>query len=210
MDFGFTHNFAVVLAGLDGHRLFIIDVLSVSHLELNEKLLVCKNYLDYDPTVYPDPAYPSDIKTFRRAGFRCKSFTKDVLAGIDSVRIKLAPGLGKPPELFLLGGDEGCELLADRLSKYHWVLDEAGRPTNVPDEESDDECDALRYMCQNLFGPKGKPVAASIGGTTLSQDGKELIQQRDSLMTERIRSLTDGSAPSSIIKGKKGSFIFEV
>jgi hypothetical protein len=210
MDFGFTHNFATVLAGLDGHRLFIFDVQAVAGLELNEKIGICKPYLDYDPTVYPDPAYPSDIKSFRRAGFRCKTFTKDILAGIDSVRIKLMPGGGKEPELFILGGDEGCELLVDRVSKYHWVLDDAGRPTDVPDDSLDDEVDALRYLCQNLFGPKGKPVAASINQTTITQSGESTVITRDNWMVERIRTLTDGNSTSNIIKGKKGSFIFEV
>jgi hypothetical protein len=49
------------------------------------------------------------------------------------------------PEMYFLKDDDGCDLLFSRLSKYHWVLDAAEKPTDVPDEEDDDECDALRY-----------------------------------------------------------------
>jgi hypothetical protein len=141
MDFGFTHNFAAILAATDGWRVFVIDVMSVAGLELNEKVEACKaKYLALNPTVYPDPAYPSDIKTFKKNGFRCKKFEKMVLLGIDAVRTKLMPGMNREPEMFLLAGDSGCDLLAKRLEVYHWKLDAAGEPTEEPDKADDDEC----------------------------------------------------------------------
>jgi hypothetical protein len=164
MDFGYTHNWAVITGARDGHRLFVFDVIAIAGLELMEKIDMFKAKLEFlDPTVYPDPAYPSDIKTFRRHGVRMKDFKKDVLGGIEAVRAKILPGMGKEPEIFFLATDDGCELLARRLSEYHWKVDANQKATDIPDDKDDDECDALRYLCQNLFGTKGRFHAAIAG-----------------------------------------------
>jgi hypothetical protein len=96
------------------------------------------------------------------------------------------------------------------MSTYHWVIDQAGKVTDIPDEEQDDEVDALRYLCQNLFGPKGRPLVASVNHTTLTQEGDSIVSKRNDWMTNKIRELTDGNSQGTVIKGKKGSFIFEV
>jgi hypothetical protein len=206
MDFGFTHRFATVLAGLDGNRAFVVDVLSVPGLELNEKVELCKSkYAFLDPTVYPDPAYPSDIKTFRRNGFRCKNFTKDVLLGIDAVRSKLMPGFNKEPEIFFLREDLGVELLGSRMAQYHWIIEpETERATEIPDDKDDDECDALRYLCQNLFGSRTKFTAS------LHEEGEGPgAPTTQNWMSSKIRQLTGGTGGTSV-RGKKGGFIFDV
>lgn len=158
MDWGYTHNWAVVTGARDGHRFFVFDVISIPGLEVMQKIETAKSKLGGLPklVIYPDPEDPASIKTFRRHGFTMKKFTKDVIGGIDAVRSKLLPGLGKEPEIFFLSGDDGCELLAMRMSQYHWKLDTNQKPTDVPDDTDDDECDALRYVIQNLYGTKGR------------------------------------------------------
>lgn len=167
MDHGFSHNFAVVTGFRDGPRFYIVDVISQAELELMQKIDLCKQRIHgWDPVVYPDTAYPSDNKTFKRHGFKMKEWNKgkdSVAGGISIVRTKIMPALGKPEdaELYLLQGDEGCELLATRLGQYHYTVDAAGRITDIPDEENDDECDACRYALMNEFAPKGKPQVSS-------------------------------------------------
>lgn len=212
MDFGFTHNFAVVMGAMDGHRMFIFDVIAVPGLELPQKIDLCKSkYHLFDASYYPDPAYPSDIKTFRREGFKMKNFTKDVLMGIDAVRKKLLPGFNRPPEIFFLKGDDGCELLARRLQRYHWVIEkETETPTDVPTDKDDDECDALRYLCQNLFGTKTKFTAALAQEST-SQGTKAFVPDRNNWLESKVQELTGGSDGNGrVIKGKKGSFYFHM
>ncbi len=213
MDFGFTHNFAVVTGALDGHRMFIIDVIAVSGLELTEKIALCDNQIKhFDSVLYPDPAYPSDIKSFKKAGYRCKNFVKEVILGINAVRGKLMPSLGADPEMYFMSGDDNVELLFRRMSRYHWLLDAAGNPTDEPDKTDDDECDAIRYLCQNLFG-QNFTIKISVGPNKPSVPGPDdplQMKVENKWMSDKIRELTDNSSPTSSIKGRKGGFVFDI
>lgn len=159
MDFGFTHNFAVVLGVKDGDRMFIIHAFSQAEIELGEKLDLCESQLKpYGATIFPDMADPSTIKTFKRAGYQMRTWDKGkgtVLGGIEVCRLKLWPAVGQP-QLFFLAEDEGVAFLFQRLQGYHWKTDAAGTILNEPDKEEDDECDAFRYLVMNVFAPKGK------------------------------------------------------
>jgi intein/homing endonuclease len=204
MDFGFTHNFATTFCALDGNRLFIIDCSMVKGLELPEKIELCKSrYFHYNPTVYPDDAYPSDIKSFRRAGFRCKDFNKDVLGGIDAVRSKLMPGFNKEPEMFFLAGEPGVEALFSQMQKYHWTIEtDTENATEIPDKTDDDGCDSLRYVCQNLFGAHTKFTAA-VGDY---QSSSATPTQKNWLQREILKRT--GGQSGTTIRGKKGGFYF--
>jgi hypothetical protein len=168
MDFGFTHNFAVVTGFKDGSRMFIIDVISQPELDMGQMIQVCdarfkKGGMDIDPVIFADSEDPGRIKTFRRAGYKMREAPKpkgSVVGGIEIVRLKLMPAIGQP-ELFFLAGDDGVELLVKRIQQYHWETDSAGRITNYPSEEDDDECDALRYLVMNVFAPKGSVKVAT-------------------------------------------------
>jgi hypothetical protein len=230
MDFGYTHNWAVVTGAKDGHRLFLFDVISQAGLELMEKIEAFKARISFlNPMVYPDPAYPSDIKTFKRWGVRCKNFVKDVLGGIESVRSKFLPGINREPELYLLANDEGCELLAKRLSTYHWKVDATEKISDIPDDDMDDECDALRYLCQNVFGNKTRfsaSVSPLLEGqkiysspSAIPQPGVPEFYQRERIveptaqnfLTYKIQELLGTEAPDSgERRGKRGSFIFDL
>jgi hypothetical protein len=155
MDFGYTHAFAVVLGAVWGETLYVVEAISVTEFELGQKLELCKKLIfPHEPIIYADPAYPSDIKSFQRAGFRMSHFKKDVQEGISAVRSKIMPTMSGVPEVFFLAGDPSIELLFNQLRQYHWLLDQAGNPTSEPDDEEDDLPDAMRYLCQNLFAKK--------------------------------------------------------
>ncbi len=208
MDHGFTHNFAVVTAALLGHVLYVIDVISVKHLELQQKIDLCKEKLrHFKPTIYPDNAYPADNKTFRRNGFKLVDFKKDVQQGIESVRTRIAPGATRIPSLYFLVNDDGCELLIKRLLQYHWKIDAAGKLTDEPDANDDDELDALRYLCQNVPLNKSK-MNASFG---FAPDAGQIINNdpNKDWMKNKIRELTDGEGETTVdIKGRPGGFMW--
>src|SRR5690606_40560900 len=111
-----------------------------------------------NPTIYPDPAYPADIKTFRSKGYKMyDNFKKDVAAGIEAVRWKISGTMNDEPDIYFLQGDDGCEFLFQQLSRYHFIVDEATqRVTDKPQDGDDDAADALRYLCQNLFSKDRK------------------------------------------------------
>jgi hypothetical protein len=162
MDFGFGHNFSVVLGVRDGNRMFIIGCWSQPELMPNQQVELCERTVkQFNPKIFADTENPQMIKVLHQAGFRMAKWNKgkgSVVAGIDIVRMKLAPVMGDP-QLYFLGGDEGVELLLKRISTYSWALGADGKPSDVPDDNEDDEPDAMRYLVMNVFGRKGKAVA---------------------------------------------------
>jgi hypothetical protein len=149
------------------------------------------------------------------------------LGGIEAVRYKLSPSVGDP-ELFFLAGDEGVELFFKRMSQYHWAVDASGRPSDIPDDDLDDEVDALRYAIMNVFKTKGKVTvandsqpkgptiaAAMTGGGSLPQG----VYTQTNWAAQVMQSIIQPS-PSAIgsdengeerqTKGKRGGFIWDL
>lgn len=223
MDWGYTHNFACSVGARDGARMFVVEAIEQPELELGQKLELCDLRLrPYEPTIFPDPAYPSDIKTFKRHGYRMKSWNKgkgSVSGGIEVVRLKLWPAVGKP-ELFFLAGDEGCELLFKRLQAYHYVLNSAGDATETPSDEDDDLCDGFRYMVMNVFAPKGKITLPKPEETNPLTQPRQTPSQKQAQqqMWEQVMGHVFGGAPpdpppddgAAKPRGKKGSFFYDV
>jgi hypothetical protein len=217
MDFGFTHNFAVVLGVVFGEFMFVVSVIAMPNLELDEKIEVCKVLKQFNPIIFGDIAYPSDIKTFKRRGFNMRDWSKfpgSVKAGIEIIRMKLMPAVGVP-QLFFLKEDAGCEFLASQIQKYHFMTDASGNVSQEPDKEEDDEIDALRYLVMNVFAPKGKinlPYAKTV--VDLTGDGFYSERQEDIFKTglqSKIFELTSDSddyLDSSTVK--RGKFFFDI
>ncbi len=164
MDFGYSHNFSVATGAEDGHRAFVLDLISMSELEPSQQIQICRKRIKHlNPGIYADTENPQMVKVFRKAGFKMKDWKKlpgSVLGGIDAIRMKLSPAMGEPT-LFLLKGDEGCELLAKKFSSYHWKLDANGRVSDIPDDDGDDEMDSLRYWVMNRFSVKTRVQAST-------------------------------------------------
>ncbi|HVT62538.1 MAG TPA: hypothetical protein VHD33_03515 [Legionellaceae bacterium] len=165
MDFGYTHNFAVVTGYADGYRCFILDVISEPHLLPDRQVAICNQRIKkWNPIIFADPESPQMRDTLKAAGFRMKKWIKgpgSLVGGINTVRLKLREPLGEPT-LFFLAGDPGVELLFKRLSAYHWKLNAQGQIGDQPDEKEDDECDALRYLVMNKFSStKGSGVTST-------------------------------------------------
>jgi len=167
MDHGYTHNFAVCTGFIYGNKLFMIDSFAVPELEISQKINLCNDRIKHlDPTIYPDPADPGSRKTFINHGYKCKEFKKgpgSVLEGINAVRTKLMPSLGREPEVYFIKDNDGVLNLFGDLSKYHWIVGVDEKPTDVPDDDNDDSADAFRYLIMNEFPLKKKNRNASEG-----------------------------------------------
>jgi hypothetical protein len=163
MDFGFSHNFAVPLAAIDGARAFVIGCISAPDLLPDTMIHRCNaDIKSFNPSVWPDTARPDLIAMFKKSGYRMRDWDKGagtVNNGIDIVCMRLRPTIGEPL-LYFLAGDPEVELLFKNMSQYHWAIDTQGDPTNTPDEEDDDECDAIRYLIMNEFPPSKRIVSA--------------------------------------------------
>jgi hypothetical protein len=196
LDHGYTHNFAVVSGAVDGSRCFIVDVISAPELELAQKIeVMTKRIRWFAPMIYPDPEDPASNKTIKRF-FKVKEWQKtpgSVVGGIEIVRLKLTPGTDKPPELYLLKGDDGCAQLAKDMSKYHWKIDTEGEPTDIPNDKDDDRLDALRYLIMNVFPPTAGRAGSKGGVTMVTQsNGGNKAYSHGNYLSEILADLTGG------------------
>lgn len=223
MDFGFTHNFAVVTLVAYGQWLLVLDCYAQSGLELDDKVANSEflKTVYGNPGIYPDTAYPADIKTFRRKGFRMKDWDKNagsVKAGIEIIRALLWSARGTT-RLFFLKDDPGVELLLKHLESYKFKVDAAGEVTDTPDETDDDEPDALRYVAMNVAGSQGAmkdsgPAAIKVEAAKALSPGPHQPGRQQEWMRNLIREATGGSSGAAAPSGgqaqvKKGRFIFE-
>jgi hypothetical protein len=239
IDFGFTHNFSVVLMFVDGYRAFVVGRWCQPELDPAEKVdLLDRTIKPFDPSIYADTEAPDMIKFLKKHGYRCKEWQKapgSVLSGIETVRYKLVPGIIGDPQLYFIDGAPGVNEHVDVLALYHWALGPDGKPTEVPDEVVaegedgtkilDDECDAIRYAVMNTFKNRGKVTAAredtiktpSPSQVAAMQQSQAPIQN---LWAKQIMEHALGKAqedPQTQIsedpiafKGKKGSFFWDM
>lgn len=215
MDFGFTHNFAVPLGALWGNTLFVFRAPQMAGLETTQKIDLCDRTIkQFNPVIYPDSESPSDIKSFRRAGYRMVKFKKDVKLGIDAVRAKIMPALGAPPEIYFIQDDAGVVFLFNQLVKHHFMIDAAGNPTEDLADDDDDGPDGVRYLCQNLFGRKihkrGRRV--NLPATQTPKPVEEMTTQEavkrhnENLWTQQLHQATTPTSGGT--QYKKGRFFF--
>jgi hypothetical protein len=140
-------------------------------------------------------------------------FKKDVAGGIEAVRFALMDATQRV-RLFFLKGDDGVQLLWTRMNQYHWKLDAAGKPTSEPDEELDDECDAVRYLCQNEFS-QSRGVIISTQQTARDQihsalplDGQPSY---DNYLAKIVRDeLAKKGGSTGVAKGQKGGLVWDI
>jgi len=219
MDFGFAHNFVVVVGVRDGARMFILDCWSLGELDDAQKIDYCTRRIKHlKPIVFADPEDPSAIKQFKRSGFSMREWSKgkgSVKAGIEAVRMKLWPVMGRGPQLFFIKDDKGVDYLFDKMKKWHWLEDKAGRLTDEPTDVGKDEPDALRYMIMNVFALGGK--------ITVPKDDERPLPSFDmqpqythenfiqKIINEQTGMIDQEEAVNEIpTKGKRGNFLWDL
>jgi hypothetical protein len=216
-DYGYSHAFACTVGGVYGVNMFIVEAFEIPGLEITQKIEVCDERIKhFDAQIYGDTASVSDIKTFKKFGYKMKDWTKDkgsVKEGIDCVRLKLSPRIGEP-QLYLLKDDEGCDLLAKRICEYHWKMDAAGRVTDVPDDTDDDICDAFRYLVMNVFPiKKNRGMAQEPQQATSAQQAQNWMQK---VVSEHVQgggledTLGIGYEQAAGSRGKRGRLLWDM
>jgi hypothetical protein len=217
LDWGHTHNFSYIHGFKDGPRLFVTHCISFKELDPEQMLDVCEPFKRDEPSIYADTADPKMAKMFKKYGHRMMTWKKEkVVPGINVVRWLMNPPAGEP-NLYIvhdLDEDPGINLLVNHIAEYHWKTDAAGRPTDIPDEEDDDEPDALRYLVTNVFSMNGKLTAPTkaMEDAVAPNPFREDTYTRDNWAQQMISQLTgrelppqQPSRPQMVIDAPKGS-----
>jgi len=211
MDFGFTHPFSCVTMAVWGQNAFVVDCISRSGLELDDKVAVCEHLRVLNPTIHADTEAPADIETFKRRGFQMRGAIKgrgSVKSGIEIVRMKMQPALG-PPTLFFLSGDPDVEFCFQQLKMYHFVTDEAGNIADEPEKVDDDSADAIRYGIVGTFAPNCK-IGLPQNPNNPAPSEYQAAPGRPQWMNDYVAKLLDGGDTASSGKPvKKGNFHFQ-
>ena len=180
IDWGYTHEATIVIMAVcrAGYS-FILETFGSPQLELSEFLqegIRLNDRYGVDKW-YCDTAAPANIKTWSKefGSSKVPEFKKDVLAGIEAIRGQIidAGGVRRLMVIDAVKGDNQETFnhkILEGFKVHHFILDAAGNPTSKPDdEEFADVMDALRYIGQNVFAPKGK------GKVLISSDALQAV-----------------------------------
>lgn len=201
VDWGYTNEFAVVVGiTLPNQTLMLVDVFAAPGQELDDCVKICLELKDKwnISRFWCDPAYPAYVKTFNGKGLLSPKFTKDVARGIEAVRGRIVDSSNT--RRFFVVKTINTERLSEGLGTYHWKLNAQGNPTTTPDHtEESDIMDALRYLCENLFGHKNKKPTLLMGDAPKKIDNaKPLLHKVKELATNEQKPSTNKVGPKMI------------
>jgi len=205
-DWGYLHEATIVVMAItsSGYS-FIVDTFGSPGLELHDFKIIALTYQQkYGISKwFYDQANPGNIKTFVSAGMKGPEFTKDIFAGIEAIRSQIVDTMGRRM-LFVLDTEPNQKIIMG-FKVHHFKLDNAGNPTKAPDdEEYADVMDALRYIGQNVHGPKAahRVFIADHHGVEkakiTSNPGEQIRQE----ITKRV--VEPGETNEETAKKKKG------
>lgn len=211
MDFGYGHNFAYVQGIVINNVIYVTHAFAGAELEASQQIDEMEFFKSFDPTIYPDPEDPQMIKTFKKAGFTMKKWSKvagSVVGGISVMKRKITPTLGRDPEFYLIRDvetDPHIDLLFRHLSEHHWKLDATGKITNQISDTNKDLPDACRYLVMNRFSDGGSIVSTEDYVNTpslpsVNSDGERVYHQ-ESWMTQKINEIT-GNSDRAVYAGR--------
>lgn len=212
MDFGFVHPFAVVTFFVDGYRAFVVDVISEVNLLPDQQINTCNSRIKkWNPTIFADPENAQMVSMFRKAGYRMREWNKgpgSLVGGINVVHMRLRPPLAAEPLLYFLAGDNNIDILVKMMAKYHWKTDTAGRATDKPTDEEDDEMDALRYGIMNVFAPDIGRVQVAGDAQEEKPEAPAGVYTTENWMSRVIDEAGARGATDEGISVKRGRFIY--
>lgn len=134
LDFGFNNANALVALWLGDPYLVVDEVLYESHLTTPDLIRRMQDEgVSMEVPIYCDSARPDQIEELQRHGFYALPATKDVNAGIQSV---------KSNRLLV---HHLAQNIINELHAYKWAEDRMGNPTDKPVKHSDHAMDAMRY-----------------------------------------------------------------
>jgi phage terminase large subunit len=134
-DFGFNNPSATVEIKIDGHNLYINELLYETQLTNTQLMHKLKTNYPHIQNIkgFLDSAEPARIADFEKAGFNVLPALKDVTAGIDKIQSM---------NIFVTKNSVN---VINELDLYVWKLDRNNEPLDEPLKENDHALDAVRY-----------------------------------------------------------------
>lgn len=148
VDWGFNNPSAIVIGVVKDAVFYVVDEWKESNKTTSEIIAQAMKMNAKNPVAmwYPDPADPSKIEEFRRAGLPIGTVDKDVSLGLSHVA-----SLIRERRLWVA---RECKQLINEMSEYHYEdKDDRGSGRETPVKENDHLCDALRYMLMGYRPP---------------------------------------------------------
>lgn len=164
MDFGYRAPAAVLWGVVDAEgRLWIVDERVKSHVTVAEHArAIHASSWPVPAWIAADPAGNgrneqtgiSSVAVLRQSKLTVRTLRLPTARGLELLRARLSPASGAPRLLV----HARCRVLIESLERYHYP---EGRPESMePVKDGPDHAvDALRYLVQNLDGPRGTRVS---------------------------------------------------
>lgn len=171
-------------------NLYVVDMIHEAGLELEDLIAILKRFqVQYNyKMIYPDPAAADKNKILRKNGLPVMfNFKKDIAAGIEVIRSKIMSSAGTV-SLYCL--QTRTDDLINEFGKYHYR--EAGDGsgyTSEPAEEYSHGQDALRYLCQNIFGRNSNMLAPEYTAKELEEKHYDALSIIDGLVRDKIQEI---------------------
>lgn len=137
VDFGFKNPTAILQIRKDTDNCFYVSQEWYKTGKTTDEIIeIARSFAGNK--YYPDPAEPDRIEEMKRAGLNCREVSKDIEAGISTVR-----ELFKTNRLFI---HSSCINLISELETYAYPEKKADKnEPEVPIKEHDHALDAMRY-----------------------------------------------------------------
>lgn len=150
IDWGYTNPTAVYRIREDADRNYWIDNEFYRTAQTTDQII--EHVKMFKPEfVYPDPAEPDRLEMARRAGLNVREVSKDIEAGIDTVR-----ELFKQNRLHI---HPNCLNLIMELETYRYPDKKPdANEKETPIKENDHACDAIRYCLHNQTPHSQDPI----------------------------------------------------
>lgn len=141
IDWGYTNPAAIYRIREDADRAYWIDCEWYKTQQTTDQIIEYTKTLKPEK-VYPDPAEPDRLEMARKAGLNVREVSKDIKAGIDTVRELLKQGrIHIHPD---------CKNLIVELESYRYPDKKPDKnEEEKPIKENDHACDTIRYVLHN-------------------------------------------------------------
>jgi hypothetical protein len=155
IDWGWNAPNTVVYFFVDKRdNIFVVRCDGMTHVSQPSWVHYIKNkyHFMYRCQLYfPDSADQGAIEEMKKAGLTAaNNVDKAINTGIQVIKKYLRTPGTQEPKIFL--AKETTALLINEFLLYHYKLDTAGVPTEMPEDEYDHYLDAFRYPMSMLFG----------------------------------------------------------
>lgn len=213
IDHGVSHPETCVIVYEDSQdRAYIVKVFAESGLEppsVVERISYLGNRFKFS-NIWPDPASPGLNMMLEKIFNVDSAFVKDVDMGIQLIKAKMFPTVGKT-KIYGVKGE--CDALVDNIEKYRYKRDTSGKLTDTPVKADDDCIDALSYYAQNNWFYSHGIYAGLDGGALKSETTTEyqekIVENKANWMKQEIdKAIADNGGPSSTGATKNKGFIF--